>query len=417
MARDFREVAVRFTKSPEESFPVGTLVEKDGRLFFEYDQSWMERGLELSPFTLPLQPGLISHQDLRFGPLFGLFDDSLPDGWGLLLMDRAFRSRNIDPATVSVLDRLLYLGTGTMGALTYHPPADRENTNRETIDLHNLAEEARQVFAGKSTDILPQLMRAGGSPGGARPKVLVGFNPENHEMLSGEDDLPAGYEHWMVKFLSGNDGVDGVDGGPVEYAYSLMASAAGIEMAKTRLFLTSEGERFFGVRRFDRQPGNLRRHVQSFSSLVHVNFRIPASDYDDLFKATSLLTRNYPDLEAVYRLMVFNVLAHNRDDHARNFAFLLDDRTGEWSFAPAFDLTFARGPGGEHTTTVLGEGVQPTRRQCVQLAGQYDIVPARAEAIFEEVAEAVSRWPEFAERAGVMEETMERIGRFLAGNC
>jgi serine/threonine-protein kinase HipA len=391
---------------------VGTLAEKDNRLFFEYDPGWLARGLELSPFSLPLQPGLIRHEDLRFGPLFGLFDDSLPDGWGLLLMDRAFRAKGIDPATVSPLDRLLYLGTRTMGALTYHPPADRSTPDRAIIDLQELAREAAQVYAGKSKDILPLLMRAGGSPGGARPKVVVGFNPGNKQMVSGEDDLPAGFEHWLVKFPAGKDMADE---GPVEYAYSLMAGAAGIAMPETRLFAAGEGGRFFGVKRFDRRPGNRRLHVQRFSSLIHVNFRIPACDYGDLLKATSLLTRNHPELERVFRLMVFNVLAHNRDDHAGNFAFLLDDLSGEWSFAPAYDLTFASGPGGEHTTTVLGEGERPSRQQCVRLGGQYGITPARAEVIFAEVAAAVSRWHEFAERAGVGEESRKRVGRYLAG--
>lgn len=413
MAQGYREIAVRFSKSPDESFSVGILAEKDKQLFFEYDQSWRAREVELSPFTLPLQPGLIRHQDHRYGPLFGLFDDSLPDGWGLLLMDRLFRSRGMDPISVSVLDRLLYLGTRTMGALTYHPPADGVNQGCAAMNLHELAEEAAQVIAGKSTDILPLLMRAGGSPGGARPKVLVGFNPESNEMLSGEGDLPVGFEHWIVKFPSG----ERFDEGPVEYAYSLMAREAGIEMPETRLFMTAEGERFFGVKRFDRRPGNLRCHVHRFSSLIHANFRIPACDYGDLLKTASLLTRSYPDLERVFRLMVFNVLVYNRDDHAGNFAFLLDDQSGEWSFAPAYDLTFAQGPGGEHATTVSGEGVQPSRRHCERLAAQFDIAPARTAVIFTEVAKAVSRWPEFAESAGVKEDTQQQIGRFLAGTA
>jgi len=410
MAR-YQEIEVRYTKSPDTFFPVGTLAQKDDQVFFEYDQSWLIRGLELSPFFLPLQPGLISHKDHRFGPLFGLFDDSLPDGWGLLLMDRSFRSRGIDPATISVLDRLLYLGIETMGALTYHPPEKRDDPGSFTINLQELAEEARQVFAGKSTDILPLLMRAGGSPGGARPKVLVGFNPDNHEMLSGENDLPADFEHWIVKFPSREEGADE---GMIEYAYSLMAGMAGIEMAETRLFPAGKGEHFFGVKRFDRKPGNLRHHIHSFGNLIHANFRIPACDYGDLFKTASLLTNNYLDIERVYRLMAFNVMAHNRDDHVKNFAFLLDDHTGEWALAPAYDLTFAQGPGGEHTTTVLGEGMHPSRQQCVRLAGRYGIAPALAETIFDEVTEAVSHWPECAERAGLSEESMQRIGYFFS---
>jgi serine/threonine-protein kinase HipA len=405
----YQEVEVRFNKSPNEEFPVGILAEKDSRLYFEYDSGWLTRGLQLSPFFLPLQAGLAQHKAHSFGPIFGLFDDSLPDGWGLLLMDRAFRSRNIQPAAIPILDRFLYLGTRTMGALTYHPPTDRQRSSSPAINLQNLAEEARLVYAGKSTDILPQLMRAGGSPGGARPKILVGFNPVENDMLSGEDDLPEGFEHWMVKFSARTETVHE---GKVEYGYSLMAGAAGIEMPETRLFLSGTEDQFFGVKRFDRQAANLRCHIHSFAGLIQANFRIPSCDYGDLFKATSLLTRNYLDLERVYRLMVFNILSHNRDDHAKNFSFLLDDSSGKWEVSPAYDLTFSHGPGGEHSTTVAGEGLQPTRKQCIDLAVRYDLSAGRATSIFAEIVDAVSRWPEFAQSAGLDEEAMEQIGRF-----
>lgn len=405
----YQEITVRFCKGPDFFSPVGVLAVKDGRLFFEYDPEWVRRGLELSPFTLPLQSGLICHLDLAFGPLFGLFDDSLPDGWGLLLMDRAFRARGVEPSTVSIIDRLLYLGDRTMGALTYFPPERRELTRPALLDLRELADEARLVFHGKALDILPQLMRAGGSPGGARPKVLVGFHPERQEIVSGEEDLLPGFEHWMVKFSAMPDGADE---GRVEYAYSLMARAAGIRMEETRLFVTGGGDAFFGVKRFDRRPGNRRCHVHSFASLVHANFRIPSCDYGDLFKAASLLTRNYPDLEQLYRRMVFNVVAHNRDDHAKNFAFLLDDEQGSWGLSPAYDLTFAHGPGGEHTTTVAGEGIRPTRQQCVELGGKYGIGANRAKALFDEIREVMTRWPEFAKNAGLPGKIIHETGRF-----
>lgn len=408
MAPGYQEIEVCFTKNPQQPSSIGTLALKNGVIYFEYHQDWLDRGLELSPFTLPCKPGLVQHKDIQFGPIFGLFDDSLPDGWGLLLMDRFFRKQGIDPTQVSVLDRLLYLGRETMGALTYHPPSPKTDNIPPMIDLHHLAEEAKEVYEGKVRDILPELMRMGGSPAGARPKILVGYNPQTDDLISGEGDLNNAFEHWLIKFSARKNSRDA---GPVEYAYSLMAHKAGIEMGKTKLFETAEGDRFFGVKRFDRSPGNVRHHIHTFGNLIHANFRIPGCDYGDLLKVTSMLTRDHEQLAKAYRLMCFNVLANNRDDHAKNFSFRLDDESGQWNLAPAYDLTFSQGPGGEHTTTVAGEGQQPTIQHCLQVAGEAGISVKIAKDIYLEVRDAVSYWPEFAEQVGVSGEACDEIGR------
>jgi serine/threonine-protein kinase HipA len=378
-------------------------------VYFEYGAGFLATGLNLSPFRLPFEPGLFEHTDHDFGPLPGVFDDSLPDGWGRLLIDRHLRSLALDPAGASPLDRLSWLGTQTMGALTYHPPAERENIDESVFDLHDLARQSRQVLAGTAKEVLPQLLRAAGSPGGARPKVLVGFNAATGGIVSGEDDLPDGFEHWLVKFAAESDSPDA---GAVELAYALMAVAAGIDMPPTRLFETSAGERFFGVRRFDRE-GNRRLHLHTFGNLIQVNFRIPSSDYADLLKATSLLTRNHHDVLRAFRRMVFNVLAHNRDDHVKNFAFLLDDATGQWSLSPAYDLLYTPGPGGEHTMTVAGEGRAPGRAQMLTLAERAGIPRRDADRIIEEVRSAVGRWKRLAARAGISPDSIHRIARSL----
>lgn len=412
MAGDrLKKLDVRFTSAPGESILVGTLAERRRRAYFEYSPDWISRGLELSPFTLPVKTGLVEHTDRQFGPLFGLFDDSLPDGWGMLLIDRHFRKLGMDPATASPLDRLAYLGTRTMGALTYHPPAQRTDADAELVDLHDLARQARMVHSGKSTDVLPQLLRAGGSPGGARPKVLVGFNPSSGEIISGESDLPAGFEHWMVKFSAGDDVLES---GPVEYAYSLMARSAGLRMTETRLFETTEGGRFYGVKRFDRAGGSRRLHVHTFGNLIHADFRVPGCDYAELLKATRILTRNHQDVLSAFRLMAFNVLAHNRDDHAKNFAYLLDADTGQWGLSPAYDLTFASGPGGEHTTTVDGEGRAPTAGDMLRLIGPAGIDDKVARGVIDEVRQAVEQWPEHAQQAGVSEKAVREISNSVA---
>jgi serine/threonine-protein kinase HipA len=380
--------------APQSSLRVGTLAESEHRIYFEYDAEFLNAPLWLSPFKLPPEPGLHEHRDLAFGPLFGVFDDSLPDGWGLLLMDRHFRSLGQPLEVVSPLDRLAYLGTRTMGALTYHPPAESDDVDASTFDLHGLAREAYVVMDGKGEDVLPQLLRAGGSAGGARPKVLVGVSGD--AMMSGEDELPEGYTGWIVKFHSR---ADAVDEGRIEYAYSQMAREAGIAMPPTRLFTTPQGDAFFGVERFDRQ-GGLRRHVHTFGNLIHASFRVPSCDYELLMRVTRVLTKRSTDVAAAFRLMIFNILAHNRDDHVKNFAFMLTPG-GDWRLAPAYDLTFTHGPGGEHTMTVAGEGKAPTLDHMLKIADGAGIGERQARSMIDEVATAISEWPRMAEQAGI----------------
>jgi serine/threonine-protein kinase HipA len=404
-----KKLDVRLTRSPGDVLPVGTLAEDRGRVYFQYAAAFLATGLNLSPFRLPFEAALFEHTDRDFGPLPGLFDDSLPDGWGLLLMDRHFRSRGLNLAEVSPLDRLSWLGTRTMGALTYHPPAKRENVDASVFDLHNLARNSQEILAGTVAEVLPQLLRAGGSPAGARPKVLVGFSPATGGVISGEDDLPDGFEHWIVKFPAK---ADTPDAGAVEYAYSLMARESGIDMPPTRLFETPHGDRFFGVKRFDR-AGQRRFHIHTFGNLIQSNFRIPSADYADLLKVTSLLTRNHQDVLRAFRLMVFNVLAHNRDDHVKNFAFIMDDGTGEWRLSPAYDLLFTPGPGGEHTMTLAGEGKNPGRSQMLRLAEQAGVSKQEFSGIIDQVRAVVAGWTRFAAEAGASASSIRQIAQSL----
>jgi serine/threonine-protein kinase HipA len=401
-----KKLEVRLTIAPGHERCVGVLAESDRRIYFEYDAEFLKSPLWLSPFKLPPEPGLHEHRDRSFGPLFGLFDDSLPDGWGLLLMDRLFVRQGLAPEVVSPLDRLAYLGSRTMGALTYHPPAHPENVDRQLLDLRVMALESYRVLEGKSDHILSQLLSAGGSPGGARPKVLVGL--QGDKMISGEDMLPENYAPWIVKFHTRREATEE---GRVEYAYAQMAMAAGVTMQPTRLFETSEGERYFGVERFDRQ-GNRRRHIHSFGNLIHANFRIPGCDYEQLLKVTRILTKNHADVVAAFRLMVFNVLAHNRDDHVKNFAFMMDV-DGCWALAPAYDLTFAQGPGGEHTMTVSGEGREPGRKHILGLAEKAGMSISKANNVLEEVSGVVAEWKRFAREAGVKRGTSEKIDKAI----
>jgi len=401
-----KKLAVHLSTDPDQRRLVGELAESDRKIYFEYDPEFLNDPLWLSPFKLPPEPGLHEHRDLSYGPLFGLFDDSLPDGWGLLLMDRYFRKQGISPETLSPLDRLAYMGTRTMGALTYHPPAQTDNEQDAALDLHSLARSAYRVLEGTAAEVLPQLRIAGGSPGGARPKVLIGL--KDHSMISGADTLPDGYTGWIVKFPSKQNDIND---GRIEYAYSNMAKAAGLHMPATRLFTTLTGEAFFGVERFDRQQ-NRRLHVQTFGNLIHSNFRIPGCDYEQLMKITRVLTKNQTDVNAAFRLMVFNILAHNRDDHVKNFSFMLNENN-EWRLAPAYDLTFTYGPGGEHTMTVAGESRAPGRIHILRIAEGAGISKKQAAEIIDEVASALTEWQRFAEEAGISRKIAARISSTL----
>lgn len=387
--------------------PLGMLGEVGRRIYFEFAESFAAAPLPVSPFKLPVRPGLIEHADADFAEMFGIFSDSLPDGWGRLLMDREFRSQGRNPARVSVLERLAYIGTRGMGALTYHPPAF-DPDEELGVDLGELAAQAERILEGSAEEVLPALRVAGGSPGGARPKVLVGVSDDG-AAISGTADIPPGFRHFIVKFAAREDPDDI---GAIEAAYALMAGQAGIDMPFTRLFQATNGDRYFGAERFDRR-GNLRVHVHTLSGLLHASHRYPSLDYEGFLKATFVLTRHVRQVEQAFRRMVFNVLAHNRDDHTRNFAYLME-RDGSWSLAPAYDLVFSAGPGGQHTMAVAGEADNISDQHMLKAGEDADIPPRQASQIIAEVREAVQQWPRFARATDVSAASRQRIGRVIA---
>ncbi|MDY0220529.1 MAG: type II toxin-antitoxin system HipA family toxin [Desulfobacterium sp.] len=406
-----KKLNVIFYREENEKVLVGQLAESRNRIYFEYDPAFLAAPPWLSPFKLPPKPGLHEHKDRNFGPIFGLFDDSLPDGWGLTLMDRFFRKQGINVAKLSILDRLAFLASSTMGALTYEPAMSYDDGNYASgkFDLHLLSEQSRKIMEGQTDTVLPQLMRAGGSPGGARPKILVGINKDR--MISGENDLPQNFEHWIIKFNSKNDLPDS---GAVEFAYSLMARMGGIEMSETRIFETKSGDRFFGIKRFDRMD-NRRFHVHTLGNMLHVNFRIPSMDYEELFKVIRILTENHQETLRGFRQMIFNLLANNRDDHVKNFAFMMDD-SQEWKLTPAYDLTFSDGPGGEHSMTLLGEGRSPGKNEIVQLGKRAGLTTVEINRCLDQVIQAVNAWPDHARAANVTNKTATLIKSVIQRN-
>ena len=385
----------------EEDVPLGRLLLHEGQILFEYDAAFLKKNLNVSPFHLPLKTGVqIGKTDL-FDGLPGMFNDSLPDGWGKLLLDRSLLAKGIPPQQLNPLDRLAFVGKSGMGALTYKPELDKKIEN-EILDLDRLAHESVVILKGETSEILHQLVAMGGSSAGARPKVLVGYHPKQNQIISGQQQIPPEYEHWLVKFPSS---LDLPDIALIELAYAKMAKAAGVEMSTSTVLQGASGENYFATQRFDRFR-NKRIHVHTACGLLNADHRYPSLDYEKLMRATLSLSKDMREVEKVFRLAVFNVFAHNRDDHSKNFSFIMDDE-GNWKFAPAYDLTFSYGPGGEHSSMVMGEGRNPGTIHLLKLAEKFQM--NNAQKIIDEVKEAVHQWPKIAQSLNVGNESLKTI--------
>lgn len=341
---------------------VGTLaLRPDNLCAFEYHPDWIQNGFSISPLILPLKSGVFTSKWEPFEGLFGVFNDSLPDGWGRLLIDRLLREQGINPAELSPLDWLCIIGPKTMGALTYKPtqPIGKEEADKS---LSYLEQETQKILNDEPSNDLSTLVAKGGSSGGARPKVLLTINGEE----------------WLIKFRNTQDPLNI---GEIEYKYSLLAKKAGLIMPETQLF---EGK-YFGVKRFDRILQK-RIHMHTAAGLLNANFRLPSLDYKTLIEATLFLTHDMLEAEKMFRLMVFNVLIGNKDDHAKNFSFIYDE--GKWQVSPAYDIVPCEGFNGQHTTTVLGKGL-PNKEDMLELAKQTGLDLNKAKQIIEQVKEVL----------------------------
>lgn len=370
-----------------EHWPLGTLADTGRTLLFEYSAEAHRQGLELSPYRLPLQTPAFQGFPAHQWRLPGLIADALPDGWGLLLMDRLFRRRGLRPESLSPLDRLAFIGDRGMGALSFQPAEDFD-LGDEDLSLLQLAQEAQAVIHDHATLALPTLARLGGSPHGARPKVLVHIDPRSQAVGT---QAFAGAEPWLVKFQAGDEHPEVC---AIEWLYSQIARAYGIDMPQTHLFALSGTLSAFGIRRFDRENG-MRVPTLTMAGALDANFREPAVGYDVLLKLTRMLTRSQAEVDKAYRRVVFNVAFHNRDDHGKNVSFRLD-AARHWRLAPAYDLTFSFGPGGEHHMDVCGEGRDVTRAHLLRLAKDCDVKAAFASACIDEACELAERFDAMA---------------------
>ena len=359
--------------------PVGDMVLADNRLAaFEYNKNWLLDGFSISPFSLPLEKEVFMPKYDPFEGLFGVFADSLPDGWGRLLVDRLLRKKGLDPARVSVLTRLAIVGEAGMGALSYKPTVLLENVEKK-LSYDEISTECKKLLQEEMTDELDFLFAKGGSSGGARPKIMTTI-----------DDEP-----WLIKFPST---YDRKNIGELEYKYALCAKKCGIQMTDVKLFPSSKCSGYFGTKRFDfieGQGGMVRVHMVSAAGLLETSHRIPNLDYDLLMKLTLKLTRDMEECKKLFRLMCFNVFAHNRDDHSKNFTYIYVEQEKRWVLSPAYDLTYSNSIGGEHATTVHGEGRGPGMADILEVAktiglnGQWSRAEAKLikEIVFSELKE------------------------------
>ena len=397
------QVNLSFTDTP---LPVGQMVYNKGTIFFKYDPYFIERGLDISPFKLKVSNSILIPETNIFEGLFGVFSDSLPDGWGRLLLDRTLFSKGISLSQITPLDRLAYIGSDGMGALTYSPTLNTEVQYNKLLQLDKISQEMHKVLEGTPSEILEELFLLGGSSGGARPKIFVGYNPKTNHLIHGNSSLPAGYEHWIIKFPSSTDLPDIAQ---IEYAYYKMALDAGIEMSESKLFESSSGKMYFATKRFDRIQNN-RLHLHSVSGLLNDNFRYSTLDYGNVMDCAFRLENHVAAYSKVLRLAAFNVYSHNRDDHSKNISFLMN-AAGEWKLAPAYDLTYSNSSHGMHSTLVAGEGKSPGQKHLIELANTFEI--KHPEIIISEVKSIIANWEIYAKDCGISYESKKQIAQAM----
>lgn len=394
---------------------------------FRYTPEFRKLGIEPAPLQMPTEPDRTHlFTDLpveTYRRLPALLSDALPDDFGNALIDRWMADRGISAQDITPLDRLAYMSNRAMGALEFRPARGPASRIPAAIHMSDLVEVARKALTGTIEDdqhanaALRSIIEVGTSAGGARAKAAIAWNPTTREIRSGQIEAPPGFEHWLLKFDGmGRDQHLGPsqDYGRIEYAYHLMARHAGIDMSDCRL-LEENGRAHFMTRRFDRDAGNIRHHVQTFCAMNHVDYKkIGANSYAQLFDTASQLKLPYTDLEEIFRRMAFNVMARNCDDHSKNFSFRLK-RGGAWELAPAYDVTFAHSPSSkwthQHLLSVNGKFKDFTTGDLLEVADRFGV--GSAPRVLVRVRDAIRSWPKFAKEAGIPAKRTQEIAALL----
>jgi serine/threonine-protein kinase HipA len=398
---------------------------------FEFETSFLTNKWDLSPLKMPIagaERRVFSFPELRgtttFKGLPGLLADVLPDKYGNSLIN-AWLSRNGRPTdSMNPVELLCFIGKRGMGALEFEPIVPKTNNGATKIELDSLINIAQEILSGRqdfNTNLsgdeakaLSDILKIGSSAGGARAKAVIAFNPDTKEICSGQADAPKGFTHWLLKFDGVTDQQLGTSSGygRVEMAYHLMAKEAGIEMTECRL-LEENGRAHFMTKRFDREHGKDKLHIQSFCAIAHYDFsEVTSFSYEQLFETMRRLLLPYTDAEQLYRRMVFNVMARNCDDHTKNFSFSMD-KTGQWKLAPAFDVCHSYRPGStwvsQHSLSINGKRQNITRDDLLEVAKNMNI--KKADAIINQVNAVVSRWNDFAAQTNVKADLRDAVGK------
>jgi serine/threonine-protein kinase HipA len=392
-----------------QSWPLGLIASDGSEVLFEYSPEACAKGVEFSSVRMPLRADAYRGYPREQLQLPGLIADALPDGWGLLLMDRFFH-KNFQkrPHEISALDRLAFIGDRAMGALSFAPATDVSPTPKD-MKLVELAEQIQQVVADKDTAALKQLVLVGGSPHGARPKALVQYDVQSGSIstLVNAPGAP-----WLIKFPGARENKEAC---AIEHVYSEMARQCGLDIPATRHFELGKTMAAFGIERFDRFKG-MRVPIHTFAGALNTDFRVPNTDYETLLRTTRALTHSEVEVFKAYERCVFNVVFNNRDDHTKNFSFRMDEFFA-WALSPCYDLTYCPGLGGEHQMTVAGEGRSPAKKHLLQLANSNGIDAASACNVIEKIVVVAQQFKRMARNYPIRGATRTEIASAISTNC
>lgn len=399
---------------------------------FKYDRDFLDSGIEVSPIVMPLDERTYSFAGLSsesFHGLPGLLADALPDRFGNAVINRWLAEQGRDPASFNAVERLCYTGKRGMGALEFQPILGPKYDPSEKVNVDRLAQLASDILTQRESirldadeDSMRQILQVGTSAGGARAKAVIAWNEKTNEIRSGQIDAGTGFSYWLIKFdgVHGNGDRDVKDTlvyTRIEYAYHLMAQAAGIEMEECRLY-QENGLYHFMTRRFDREQQTGRKiHMQTLGALAHFDYNDPnAYSYEQASMVIRQLGLDKAAMEQLYRRMVFNVLAKNQDDHVKNISFLMD-RSGQWRLAPAYDLTLSFVPGhrwlGAHQMSISGKRSDVTEEDMTVCGLKMDLNASKCRRIIQQTKEAVAGWERFAEQAYLPNEAIKQTKDLL----